>query len=109
MESLEIIGPRHSYCRAVVTVAPSNIVMVLDERHARVISIIAVKTQRLWIEFPLESVFGESGMQCHPAILVIHPEHSSKALSIRHNGRIEDAVAVRKQISGNHRITGVSP
>jgi hypothetical protein len=48
-------------------------------------------------------------MECHPPVLVIAAEHSGKAFSERNYRRIENAVGVRKKVTWDYRIGGISP
>ena len=100
MESLEIFGPRHSDSRAVVAVAPGDIILVFYLAYARVISVdplpylivFTLENKRLRAYIPLQAVFGKTGMQTHAPVGVIAAEHSGETVPERHYGRVEYAV-----------------
>ena len=65
VECLEVLCPCHSDCRTVITVAPCDIVAVLNEAHARVVAVhplsyllvVALETQRFLVDVPIYTVF----------------------------------------------------
>lgn len=117
MEGLEVSCPCNADGRAVIAVAPGNIVLVFDFNYAGVVTInpllhlrdIAIEFNRLRVYIPFDAVPGKTGVKSHAAVFVIAAEYSGKSAIERYNSRVEDAVAVWQKIPWNYGICAVSP
>ena len=112
MERFEIGGPCHANGRAMVSVAPCHVVAVVDEGDAWVIAIhpftyfriIAVKMNGVGVNLPSNAIVREANMKCHASVLVVAAGYSSISVAKGYYGRIEDGVAVGKQVAGNNGV-----
>ena len=100
-----------------IAVAPCHIVFVFNFGNAWVIAIYPFSDFRICafefdcfrIDIPVETVFWETCVECHSAVLVIATENSCESAFERYYSWIENAVGIRKKISWNYRISGIAP
>jgi hypothetical protein len=112
VESLEIVGVTHAYCRSVVAVAPRDIVSVLKPAHAWIIAVDEVadlivftpELNALRFYLPTDAVFAASSMQLHDSGRVIAAKYASKTVFKRHYGAVEDTVPIRHRIARDDRV-----
>ena len=112
MEGLEVLRPRDTDGRPVVTVAPSHVVAVFNEAHAGVVAIhpladfgiVALETQRFLVDIPVHAVLREAHMEHHAAVGVVATEHTGVAFAERNHGAIEDTVARGQQIAWDNGV-----
>ena len=117
VESLEIVGPGHADGRAMVSVAPGHIVTAVDFHDARVVAIdplrdlgdVAGELDRLRLYIPLDAILGEAHVQRHAPVLVVAAEHAGEPALERDHRAVENAVAVREQVSRNHGVLAIAP
>ena len=103
--------------RAVVAVAPGDVVAVLDPDDARVVAVderadlgvVALEPDPLRIELPGQAVPAEPAVELHPPRPVVAAEHAGEAALERDDGAVEDAVRGRQQVARDHRVPRVAP
>jgi len=84
VELLEISRPRHPDRRAMIAIAPGDIVFAVNKGHSGVITInpfsdlgiSAGELDILLVDVPFDTINGEADMEPHPAIRVIAAENS---------------------------------
>src|SRR5581483_6179307 len=117
MEPLEVVRQRDADGRAVVPVAPGEVVRLLDLDDARVVAvdefgevgIAADEADRLRIDLPLDAVVAEAAVQPHRARPVVAAEDAGVPVAEANDGAVEDAVRGRKRVAANHRVARVAP
>ena len=117
MECLEIIGPGHADGGPMIAVAPGHVVAALDFHDAGVVAIhplrdlgdVAGELDGLRLDVPLDAVLGKARVEGHPAVLVVTAEHTGETALERDHRTVEYAVAVREQVSRNHRVGTIAP
>ena len=100
MEAVEISGISDTDRRAVITIAPGDIVAVIDQHHARIITmlesdqfgVIAVSFDRILIDLPVDAIRTETPVDVHLPFLLITTEYTCKAILIRDDRAIENAI-----------------
>ena len=86
-----------------IAIAPCDVITVIDERHARVIAVYPfrhlrvspLKADGFRVDVPVDAVGRKSGMERHPAVLVVHTENPGETVLERDYGGIEDAIALQ--------------
>ena len=117
MESFEIVGPGHADGRSMVPVAPGHIEAAVDLHDARVVAIdpfrdlrnVAGELDCLRPDVPLDAILGEAHVQRHAPVLVVAAEHAGEPALERDHRAVENAVAVREQVSRNHGVLAITP
>ena len=120
VEGLEIIRPRDADRRAVVAVAPRNVVFILDLCHTRVIainplayfSIAARQPEILLGDVPFQAIDREPYMDAHSAVGIVAAENTCiviLAFFKRYHRRVEDRVRSRQRIAPDNRVLRVTP
>ena len=117
VERLEVLRPRHANGRAVIAVAPGDVVAVFDEGDARVVAIdplaylfvLTLEAERVGVDVPMEAVVGEAHVEHHAAVGVVATEHAREAIAERYDGRIEDTIARGEQVARDDRVFRIAP
>ena len=120
VEGLEVLGPRHADCRAVVAVAPRDIVFVADFRHARVVAVDplahfgvgARESEVLLPDVPFQSVDREAHVDAHAAVGVVAAEDPGVVVLPffkRYDRRVEDRIRRRQRMAADDRVGRVAP
>ena len=100
MEFVKIIRITDSYGRAVIAIAPGDVVAVLNPAHPRIVAvhevahfrIVTDKVYGLMFYPPVNAVSAFAAMDAHFAPLVVAAEYPGEALLEGHYGAIEDAI-----------------
>ena len=117
MESQEVLRPSHADGRTMITIAPSNIILIAYLAHTRVVaiyplpylSIATLKTDGFLPDVPMDGILAKTSMERHATILVITAEHTGEALTKWYNSTIEDAVGVGKMVTLDDWILRIPP
>ena len=117
MEFLEIESVANPNGWAMETVAPHDVITILDPAYARVILVIAESA--FWIsidplddgivQFPIDPVLAEAAMHIHVACLIIAAEYARECAIKRHNRAVENTVGRWDQISRYDRVATIPP
>ena len=100
VEFLEILGVSDADRRAVVAVAPGDVVAILEPDEAWIVAVGKLGQFGIgefpcdWvvIQLPIQAVIAEAAVEIHLALLVVHAEHTCESVLIRNDGAVEDAV-----------------
>ena len=117
VEGDEVVRPGHTDGGAVVPVAPSHVVAVVDAYDPGIVAVdeiadlgvIGDELEPLGGDVPLEAVAREAGVQLHAPGPIVAAENAGEAALIRDDGAIEDAVGRGDEVPGYHRVAGVTP
>ena len=117
VEGHKVVGPSQTNGRAVMIVAPRHIVAAINLSHTRVIAIAPLchfgsstdKLDGVGVHVPLQTIFGESHMKSHAAVLVVHAEHTGITVFERNYSRVKDTVTVGQKVTRNHGVCRKSP
>lgn len=120
VEGLEIIRPRDTDRRAVVAVAPCDVVFVSDLRHARVVAVdplcdLGVRTRQAevgLVDIPFQTVDRKSYMDAHTAVRVVAAEDPCIVILPffkRNDRRVEDRVRGRQSVAPDDRVLRITP
>ena len=120
IEGLEVIGIAYADRRAVETVAPGDVVTVLNPANARVIAIFLagyarvaagsrLEVDRLVVDLPVDAVIGEACEDVHLNRAVVAAENASELALKRDNCGVEDAVGSGDEITRNDRVVVITP
>ena len=120
VERLEVVGPRDADRRAVVAVAPRDVIFVVDLRNTRVVAVNplgdfgigAHEFEILLADIPLDAVHRESGVDAHAAVRIVAAENARIVILAFLEGndrRVENAVRRRKRVARDDRIGRIAP
>ena len=117
VEAFEILRPRHADGRAVIAVAPGDVIRVSNGRNARVVAefvrrnfrISALKTDRLVANEPMNAVVAVSGEKIHADRTAVAAENAGEAVSERHDRAVKHAVRDLIAIAPNYRVSRITP
>ena len=120
VERLKIVRPCDADRRAVVAVAPRDVIFVVDLRNTRVVAVNplgdfgigAHEFEILLADIPLDAVHRESGVDAHPAVRVVAPENARIVILPFFEGndrRVEDRIRRRKRMTPDDRVRAVTP
>ena len=120
VERLKIVRPCDADRRAVVAVAPRDVIFVVDLRNTRVVAVNplgdfgigAHEFEILLADIPLDAVHRESGVDAHAAVGVVAAENARIVILAFLEGndrRVENAVRRRKRVARDDRIGRIAP
>ncbi len=120
VEGLEVGRPRHADCRAMVAVAPCDIVPVPYPADSRVVAIDQFRYLRvgsaeihvLLTDVPFEAIDGKTGMKPHTAVGVVAAEYSGEIVAVLfegHYGRVKDGVRGAQLVAADDGISVAAP
>ena len=120
VERLKIVRPCDADRRAVVAVAPRNVVFVADLRNARIVAVdpladLGVRTLQPEVgllDLPPKAVDRKAHVDAHPAVRVVAPENARIVIFSFFEGndrRVEDRIRRRKRMTPDDRVRAVTP
>ena len=120
VERLKIVRPCDADRRAVVAVAPRDVIFVVDLRNTRVVAVNplgdfgigAHEFEILLADIPLDAVHRECGVDAHAAVRIVATENPRiviLALLEGNDRRVENAVRRRKRVARDDRIGRIAP
>src|SRR5205085_2392068 len=107
--------------RAVVSVAPGDVIAVLDEADARIVAIFPARDlsilagvggdelDALRINRPADAILAETCVKLHRPPRVVAAKHAGELSVERHDRTVEDAICGWKDIARNDGIGAVAP
>ena len=116
VEGDKVLRPAQADRGAVVTVAPGDIVLPLDEADARVVAVlqlchlrIALEHDWFMVDVPVEAVVAEAREYVHMDSAVVTAEHAGKAALVGDDGGIEHAVRAGDGMAFYNRVVRIAP
>ena len=113
----EILGAGKTDGRAVIAVAPSDVVLVADRRHARIIGvlvfehlgIVAFEIDRLRLKRPFETVRAAAHVQMRHAVHALGAKHADETALPGNDRAVVNAGHPRERATADDRVGVITP
>ena len=117
MEDLEIFRPGSADGRAVIAVAPGDVILSFQHGDAGIVAVFllqdfrvrAFKDDRVILDLPVIAILGETGEQVHADGAAVTAENAGKPVAEGNDCTVEDAVGTLVSVAADDGVSAETP